>query len=170
MKKALIFDIDGVVADSSQRFKRLNLDAFTRQDAKAWIKSVEWYNADCRGDEVIDLGVDLLQMLCEFYKPDCVFFITARGQGGYKPTLQWLKDEGIWDDDCRLIMQPEDFDNYHFYTQSDHASYKKKEALKIMENYEIVYAVDDSEDNVQVYRDLKIPTLKFCVPIGRVLV
>jgi len=41
MKKALIFDIDGVVADSSQRFKRLNLDAFTRQDAKAWIKSVE---------------------------------------------------------------------------------------------------------------------------------
>jgi len=59
MKKALIFDIDGVVADSSQRFKRLNLDAFTRQDAKAWIKSVEWYNADCRGDEVIDLGVDL---------------------------------------------------------------------------------------------------------------
>jgi hypothetical protein len=67
-------------------------------------------------------------------------------------------------------MQPEDFDNYHFYTQSDHASYKKKEALKIMENYEIVYAVDDSEDNVQAYRDLKIPTLKFCVPIGRVLV
>jgi len=39
-----------------------------------------------------------------------------------------------------------------------------------MKDYEIVCAVDDSEDNIQAYNDLKIPTLKFCVPIGRVLV
>ena len=170
MKKAIVMDLDGVVVNSSFRFKRLNLDAFARKDAPAWIKSVQWYNADCRGDEVIDLGLDLLQMFCSFYKPDCVFFVTARGEGGYKPTLQWLKDEGIWDDDCRLIMQPEDFENYHFYTQSDHASFKKNVVQKIMKDYEIVCAVDDSEDNIQAYNDLKIPTLKFCVPIGRVLV
>jgi hypothetical protein len=119
---------------------------------------------------VIDLGVDLLDMLCTFYKPDRVFFITARGAGGYKPTLQWLKDEGIWSEDCYLIMQPEDFDDYQFTTQSDHAVFKKQEAMKLMLDYEIVYAVDDSEDNIQAYRDLRIPTLKFNVPSGRMLV
>ena len=168
--KALIFDLDGVVADSSQRFKRLNLDAYNRRDLAAWTKSVQWYNADCRGDEVIDLGVDLLDMLCTFYKPDRVFFITARGAGGYTPTFQWLQDEGIWSEDCVLVMQPEDFDNYNFTTQSDHASFKKNAAMQLMLDYEIVYAVDDSEDNIQAYRDLKIPTLKFNVPTGRMLV
>jgi hypothetical protein len=170
MMKALIVDLDGVLVDSSQRFKRLNLDAHNRRDSAAWIKSVQWYNADCRGDEVIDLGVDLLDMLCTFYKPDRVFFITARGAGGYKPTLQWLKDEGIWSEDCYLIMQPEDFDDYQFTTQSDHAVFKKQEAMKLMLDYEILYAVDDSEDNIQAYRDLRIPTLKFNVPVGRMLV
>jgi hypothetical protein len=170
MKKALIFDLDGCLVNSSARFKRLNLDAYNRRDINAWTKSVQWYNADWRGDEVIELGVDLLDMLCSFYKPDRVFFITARGAGGYAPTFMWLQDEGIWDEDCMLIMHPEDFDNYQFTTQSDHAAFKKNTAMEIMNDYEIVYAVDDSEDNVQAYRDLKIPTLKFCVPVGRMLV
>ncbi len=170
MKKAIIFDLDGVLVDSSKRFKKLNLKAFDEQNEVEWIKSVKLYNQNCDEDEVIDLGIDLLEMLCSFYKPDAVFFITARGDGGYKPTLRWLKEEGIWREDCILIMQPEDFDNYHFYDQKDHANYKKKVADRILKNYDIIVAVDDSEDNVQAYRDLKIPTLKFCVPIGRVLV
>lgn len=168
--KAIIFDLDGVLVDSSSRFKRLNLDAYNRKDSTAYIKSVTWYNADCRGDVVIDLGLDLLHMLITFYKPEKVFFITARGSGGHTPTLNWLKEENIWDGSSVLVTRPENYEHYEFETQADHAEYKKATAKKIMQDYDIIYAVDDSEFNVQAFASLGIPTIKFMVPVGRVLV
>ena len=126
--KALIFDIDGVVCDSSERFKRIDLEAFKNKDKNAFIKSLKEYNKDCVGDIIIDKGLDLLYMLESNYKPYRVFFVTARGSYGYDPTLDWLKDENIWDDNYELIMQPEDFDDWEFTTQKDHAEFKKNVA------------------------------------------
>lgn len=170
-KKAIIFDLDGCIVDSSQRFKRLDLDAFDKKDKKAAIKSIAEYNKDCEGDLVIDKGVDLLYMLESNYRPNRVFFVTARGSYGFDPTLNWLKEENIWDDNYELIMQPEDFDNWEFSTQADHAEFKKKVAKEIMKDYDVVFAVDDSEDNCKAYASLGIPTIKFIYPVlGRVLV
>jgi FMN phosphatase YigB (HAD superfamily) len=169
-QKAIIFDLDGVLIDSSKRFKRIDLEALESQDKEKFVKSLEWYNSDCRGDQVIDLGVDLLDWMVKFYNIDKVFLITARGAGGYESTLQFLKDENIWEHNFELIMQPEDLSNFEFSSQIDHATFKKLEAIKIMNHYEIVYAVDDSEYNVNAYASLKIPTIKFILPLGRLLV
>lgn len=169
---ALVFDIDGVICDSSKRFKRLNLNAYNRRDKNAFIKSLQWYQADCRGDKVIKEGVELLSALIEHYFPTKVFFITARGEGGYSPTLGWLKKETPWNENFELIMHPETLDDeFEFKSPQIHADWKKNTTSKIMENYDILFAVDDSEDNIKAYNSLNIPVLKFAAPnLGRVLV
>ena len=50
MQKAIIFDLDGVLADSSTRFKRLDLQAFDNKDVEAFKQSVILYNLDCYND------------------------------------------------------------------------------------------------------------------------
>ena len=169
-KTAIIADLDGFLINSSERFKRLDLQAFDNKDAEAFRKSVIWYNSDCDGDEAIELGVDLLDWMVTFYNPDKVFFLTARGEGGHNSTLEWLKNEGLWDKKSVLLMHPEDYNNITFQSAEDHACYKRSTAVELMKKYKILYAVDDSETNCQAYISLGIPTLKFSMPIGRVLV
>jgi len=167
--KAIIVDLDGCLVNSHQRFKRLNLKAYENQDKEAFVNSIKHYNNDCRGDKVIDLGLDLFDWLVTYYKPDHIFFLTARGSGGYNPTIQWLKDENIWSDNCTLIMQQENLGDFQFSTQSHHAEYKKQEAMKIMEKYDVLYAVDDDEQNCQAFAELKIPTIHLMLPLGRMI-
>jgi HAD superfamily hydrolase (TIGR01509 family) len=167
-QKAIIFDLDGVLVASEKRFKRLDLNAFERKDKKAFVKSIEHYNADCRSDLVIDPGVDLLVALTDFYKPDRVFLLTARGDGGAKATLNWLKKENLWDSNYQLIMRPEDLDNFEFTNQQDHAIYKKRVTNELMKVYDILVCVDDNPLNCQAFRDLGLVTIQFNSPgIGR---
>lgn len=170
----MIFDIDGVICDSSTRFKRLNMRAYNRKQRNAFVKSVNAYNADCKGDKPLKFGMELLTALENYYKPDKIFFITARGIGGYIPTLNWLKRQSFWiymGVKCELIMNEEDLDNFEFSSQFEHANYKKRTAKALMEKYDIIIAVDDSEDNCNAYNTLNIPVLKFTAPnLGRVLV
>lgn len=167
---AVIFDLDGVLVDSSERFKRLNMEAYNNKNKKDFVKSVRHYNSDCVGDQVIETGFHLLNHYAEDHK---VFFITARGSEGYAPTLNWLREHFPKYDECEaeLIMHPEDTNHFKFTTQFDHAEYKKNEAKKILEHYNVKVAVDDSDLNCRAYQSLNIPTLLFCVPdLGRVLV
>jgi hypothetical protein len=176
--QAIIMDLDGVLVDSSERFKRLDLDAFENRDKLTYMKSVKDYSKDCVGDIVIPEGFNLLKSLVEF-SPN-IFFVTARGETGRNPTLDWMNDNicdpMILDKSNKvfnwsLIMHPENLDNYDFSTQHDHAEYKKKEAKKLMEQYEIIYAVDDSWLNCEAFISLDITTLHFVKPnLGRVLV
>jgi hypothetical protein len=168
--KAIIFDLDGVLVDSSERFKRLDMDAFMKRNKKAFVKSVREYNSDCEGDKIIETGFNLLNYYAQDHK---VFFITARGSEGHAPTLKWLRQNFDRFDDCEaeLIMFPEDTNHFKFATQFDHAEYKKEQAKKILENYNVVMAIDDSIDNVRGFISLGIPTLHLTVPtLGRVLV
>lgn len=169
-KTALIFDIDGVFCDSSIRFKRFDIAAFNRRDKEAFVKSVQEYSKDCEDDVAISQGKDLFDLLTSYYLPHDVYIITARGESGRKPTMEWLKANGFWDDRCHLIMHQENLEEFEFSTQFSHSIYKKEEAIKIMETHDVIFAVDDGEDNVNAYASLQIPTLKFIVPIGRVLV
>lgn len=171
-RTTIIFDIDGVVCDSSSRFKRLNIDAYIRKDKPAFINSIKWYESDCEGDKVIESGVKLLESLTNTLNINKVFFITARGNGGRTPTTQWLLDAGILKDGDELIMHPETLDEeFEFKTPVVHANWKKSEAEKIMKQYNVLFAVDDSEDNINAYSSLGITCIKFISPmLGRVLV
>jgi len=168
--KAVIFDIDGVICDSSERFKRIDMDAWNKRNKKAFVKSIRHYNSDCVGDVPIDTGISLLNHYASDHK---VFFITARGSEGYAPTLNWLKDNfpRFDENESVLIMNPEDTNKFQFTTQFDHAEYKKREAQKIIEDYDVVFAIDDSDLNCRAYQSINIPTLLFSIPqLGRVLV
>ena len=78
--RAIIMDLDGVLVDSSERFKRLDLDAFENRDKLTYMKSVKDYSKDCVGDIVIPDGFNLLKSLVEL-SPN-IFFVTARGETG----------------------------------------------------------------------------------------
>ena len=43
----IIFDLDGVLVDSSKRFQRIDLDAFQRRDKDKFVQSLRNYLADC---------------------------------------------------------------------------------------------------------------------------
>jgi acid phosphatase class B len=168
--KAVIFDLDGVLVDSSERFKRLDIDALNKRNKKAFVKSVREYNSDCFGDQIIEIGFNLLDHYARDHK---VFFITARGSEGFAPTHNWIRTyfDKYEDCDATLIMYPEDTNNFQFSSQFDHAEFKKNEAKKILENYTVTVAIDDSIDNVRAYISLGIPTLHLTLPaLGRVLV
>jgi hypothetical protein len=168
--KAVIFDLDGVLVNSAERFKRLDMDAYNKRNKKNFVKSVRHYNSNCDGDQVIPLGMLLLKTLCKDHK---IFFITARGIEGYAPTLNWITSnfDDFFSSDAELIMHPEDTNNFKFSTQFDHAEFKKREACKIMESHDITCAIDDSIDNIRAYISLGIPTLQMTVPnLGKVLV
>jgi len=172
-QKAIIIDLDNILVNSQNRFKRLDMDAYEKKDSKNFIKSIYEYNKDCAGDTVIEEGLDLLTMLTNFYKPNKIFFITARGENNRVPTLKWLKEENIWDNTCELIMHDEKLieEDYSFNSQDIHAKYKRNAALKIQETYDILIAVDDSENNCQAYCNIGIPTIKFMIPgLGRTLI
>jgi predicted secreted acid phosphatase len=168
--KAVIFDIDGVICDSSKRFQRLDMDAWNKKNKKAFVQSLRNYNSDCAGDIPIITGISLLNYYAVDHK---IFFITARGSEGYAPTQNWLKAHfpKFEENESVLIMQPEDTNNFKFSTQFDHAEYKKREAAKILEQYDVIFAIDDSDLNCRGYQSLNIPTLLFTIPnLGRVLV
>lgn len=172
-KRALIFDIDGVVCDSSERFKRIDISAYNKRDKEKFVSSLADYSKDCEGDIAINKGIDLLHYLVDFYNIHDVYFITARGEPGRIPTTKWLTENAAFnfkDIGFHLIMHPENLKEFEFSTQFDHSMFKKEEARKILQTHEIVFAVDDGEENVKAYVSLQIPTLKFIVPIGRVLV
>ena len=172
-QKAIIIDLDNVIVRSEKRFERINLDAYADKDKERYIQSILDYSKDCDGDEPIDCGIDLMQAIVNLYKPDKVFFITARGVANYIPTLQWLKDENIWDNKCSLIMRDEklDLDHFEFTSRDIDANYKKLQAIEIMQNYDILMAVDDSIQNCEAFVSLGIPTIHFIVPgLGRALI
>jgi FMN phosphatase YigB (HAD superfamily) len=172
-KTAIIFDIDGVLVDSSTRFKRIDLDAFQCKDKERFVQSLRDYGADCEGDKIIPAGAELLWSLCNYYIPEKIFFITARGTGGYEPTMQWLKANNLFGPDeyeNELIMKPEDLDNFEFENMDD-AAWKGKEVAKLMKKYDILLAVDDSEANCSSFHSRGIPTLKFMAPgIGKLII
>lgn len=163
---AIIFDIDGVICDSSERFLRIDLKAFQKKDKDKFVASLRHYCSDCEGDKIITSGAQLLWSLCDYYRPDKIFFITARGITNYEPTMQWLKENNIFGHDRHgneLIMNPEDLDNFEF-EEFDHAAWKGKTAAKLAKKYEILLAVDDSEANCRSFVSRGIQALRFMTP------
>lgn len=168
--KAVIFDIDGVISNSSERFKRIDLRAFDRKDVNSFIDSIKEYNKDCEGDLRIEEGFELLEFYASKYK---IFFITARGEMGWDATYDWLVKnipESI-KDNFTLYMHQECYENFEFTDQEEHAEFKRKVALEILKSYDIVWAIDDSINNINAYLSIGIPVLHMTIPsLGRVLV
>lgn len=59
--RVLIYDLDGVVVDSSERSKLINYEAFHKGDYEAFYRSIVFsYARTTDGDVAIDLGINIV--------------------------------------------------------------------------------------------------------------
>jgi predicted secreted acid phosphatase len=138
--KAVLFDIDGVIADSSERLKLA-----TSYDPPDW----NAYDIGPYDDTPIGGWIALVNLLYPHYE---VILVTARHLRGQNRahTVEWLERHGVMYD--QLIMCPE-------HAGQDLRTFKKDTAERIMNTYKVVLAVDDRLAHCEDYEALGIATI-----------
>ena len=171
--KAIIFDIDGVVCDCSERIARYSdYKALERGDYNAFRVSMRAYNtAPVDEDIPIEHGIKLLRSLIDFHNPEHFTFLTSRGGESRANTLGWLKEHVFsWLTDDNLIMRPEYIETEPgiFWREGEpkfcHIEFKRGETLKLAQNFDIVMAADDHLPICEMYQDLGVPALHVKFP------
>ena len=116
----LVIDIDGTIADDSERNKR-----HIAKYGKSWdVSNVSEYMQGCENDGVIWNGIHAINRLIE--RGYMICFLTARSQEFREQTMQWL-EQFFNRMDFSLIMRP--YDN-----KSDIRIFKHEKLVKIKNN------------------------------------
>jgi hypothetical protein len=156
---ALIIDIDGVVCDSSARLSRYSdHQALERGDYNAFRVSMNAYNrAPVDEDIPIEHGVKLFNSLRDFYSPEKIIFLTARGPESRVNTLNWLRRFVYFEvTNENLIMRPEyrETESGVLWREGEPhfcpIEYKRLEVLKLL---------DDHLPICEMYQKLGVPAL-----------
>jgi hypothetical protein len=165
---ALIIDIDGVVCDSSARLSRYSdHQALERGDYNAFRVSMNAYNrAPVDEDIPIEHGVKLFNSLRDFYSPEKIIFLTARGPESRVNTLNWLRRFVYFEvTNENLIMRPEyrETESGVLWREGEPhfcpIEYKRLEVLKLLDEREVVMAIDDHLPICEMYQKLGVPAL-----------
>jgi FMN phosphatase YigB (HAD superfamily) len=140
-QKAYIFDIDGTIADSEMR--HLYKENIARGD---W----SWFTRQIPNFKTIESTVAILNALRKNYR---IIFVTVRSDADRIKTLRWLKKHELYDGE--LHMRPD--------TSRSLKDYQEKEILlkKLLERYDIIGAIDDNAECLEMFRRHGIPTLHF---------
>jgi acid phosphatase class B len=98
-----IFDIDGVLADCSERVQRCLIDPVNRGEAKNW----DGLFADdaIMADEPIIPAFEIMDGL--YVMGWQIWFFTGRPERTRKATTDWLEKNCMFEDCSRLIMRPD---------------------------------------------------------------
>lgn len=144
--KIILMDLDGVICDSSHR-AHLVPPADRRQCNEAWYPFV----AECVNDAPINAGLEMLNALLSSTP---VFIITSRQQNFSQQTHQWLKGR------VSGALYPEII----YRADHDHrppAEYKRHVLRKLIaQGYEILFAIDDDPQIVEMYQQENIATFQ----------
>ena len=140
MKKAILVDLDGTLADIEHRVHHV------QSDNKNW----KAFNDGMHADELNHWCADLVKaMQGENYK---IIFITGRGEATRQMTVEWLEKKSITYD--HLYMRPlkdrrEDFE-------------VKKEIYEdqIKDDYKVVFVVEDRASVVKMWRSIGLVCLQ----------
>ena len=168
----IVCDIDGVVCDCSERIaKYSNYKALEEDDYNAFRVSMSAYNsASVDADIPILAGINLLVSLHDYNSGEIVF-LTSRGNESRENTSRWLREHLPNDmNDFSLIMRPQYFESSPgiFWRDGEprfcHVEFKKAEVLKLLEDYNILFALDDYLPIVEMYHSLGIPSLHVKFP------
>jgi 5'(3')-deoxyribonucleotidase len=94
--KIIICDLDGTLADCSHRQHHVQPEAGNRKDWKAFFKTIE--------DDTVNQDLnEVLKVLHQFYD---IYFVTARPNDYYGPTVRWLLESAEWQkDEYNIIMR-----------------------------------------------------------------
>jgi FMN phosphatase YigB (HAD superfamily) len=139
----VIFDLDGVLADNSTR---RNLLDSPNPDWEEYFQAASF-------DLPIDPNIDLAG---SFKETASVVILTGRPNRISNITQDWLNRYQVnWD---LLIMRPDS----GYISAPD---FKKQETLRLLDiGFQIVLALDDELENIQIYKELNIPTVHITPP------
>ena len=132
MQKAVIFDIDGTLADNSAR------QGILEKDKRAWNKFFEGMGDDTPNKEL----VSLYKLIAES-KQYTMIIATGRPDQYKKLTEQWL----IWNDI--------EYQHLYMRTTGDYrpdAIVKEEMLLEIQKKYTVAFVVDDRNSVVDMWR------------------
>ena len=144
--KIIVMDLDGVICDSSHR-AHLVPPEDKRHCNEAWHPFV----AECVNDAPINAGLTMLNaLLCTFP----VFIITSRQENFSQQTGQWLEGRICGRQAPEIIYRSND----------DHrppAEFKRHAVRDLRaQGYEILFAIDDDPQIVEMYHHEKIATFQ----------
>lgn len=133
--KILVVDIDGCLADNTHRLYPHN--AVSYEDSFSRVSE----------DTVLNYF-----MMRNFLMDNYVKFLTWRSEVCRINTLNWLRKEFPFIEIDELIMRP-------LWDKRPSVDFKEEETKKLMEDYDIVLAIDDDIKIIEMYRRLGLNTL-----------
>ena len=181
--RTIVFDLDGVVVDCSDRLRKyVDHDARRRGDHRAVEQSFLRYNQTIEGDKPIPMGLSLIHHLMSTMDFDRLIALTARDEISRDLTLGWLRENLMLSAFYRnyfgrlfrtedLLMRPtvpltgggEVLDARP--VPLDQAEYKRGRIQELeATGHEIILAIDDHRDICDMYQAHGIPTLRAMWP------
>lgn len=132
-EKAVIVDIDGTLFE----------------EVPGWTMETDaWWVEQTLKMPKLDVGIELVKLFKENgFK---LVFLTARGQSCKKNTWIKFKEAGIDDLVDLMLHRPVRWNG------KPPVEYKKFMMKRIMSKYEVVYAMDDSDKNIEMFKGFGI--------------
>lgn len=161
MQNVIIFDIDGVLCDSSER-ERKTLDKFN-VDNLSLEHLHEYHSMPYDEDMVIENGLFLYLAFKNVYK---ILFLTARNsEWSRKKTLEWLQtniDNEIEESQLYMSPAPVLIDNIYYRKDGlNSVECKRLNVNQIKSKYNIVMAIDDFSENHKMLVEEGVTALLF---------
>lgn len=145
MKKCVLFDLDGTLADGDHRLHHI------KKEPKDW----RAYFAACGGDETIPHMIELLEALDPVFK---VFIVSGRSDEVRSETMAWLRKhtDVFWPEDDVIMRKAGD------HRPDDEIKIEMLAEIRAR-GYEPLFAIDDRSRVVVAWRAAGVPCLQ-CAP------
>jgi predicted secreted acid phosphatase len=143
-QKAVIWDLDGTLADDRARAHFVEVEQGTKRDWQSYFDAIE-------EDSPIAASMELLQALHAFGIR--IIYLTGRPEYTRQQTERWLQANGLAEYD-QLVMRPE--------WERRHAGRFKVDQIKLLrERYELVCAFEDRIDVADHLREIGLPVFLY---------
>lgn len=142
--KAVVWDLDGTLADDSGRAHFVEVEAGKKRDWHSYFDAIE-------EDSPIGASMEILRAL--HAQGVRVIFLTGRPEYTRAKTERWLKANGLTDYDV-LLMRPEG-------EYRPAGEFKVDEIEKLRDHYELVCAFEDRIDVAEHLRRAGLPVFLF---------
>ena len=147
MKKAIIIDIDNCWMDSRLWISKAPMGSKDEREWDIFYKKVYL----CSPNKAFINDVITLISEMDLYP----IFVTSRSENVKMSTIHQIQSNSslVVDETCLLYMRKKNID----YRSSDKV--KKDIVSSLMDEYEVVYCIDDDDKNLEVFKELNIPTV-----------
>lgn len=150
--KAIVVDIDGTIADDSKRFELAKNDNYDEKEdnSRTDYTGINW---DKYFDEILMFkdkpNIVLKEKIVQYNNNgNKIVYLTGRMGKHRNVTEAWLDKHNF----PKGLLVMRDNGNYeHAY------DYKTKKLKNIVQMYDVVHAYGDRDDDIQAYKDFKIP-------------